>query len=55
MKLADAYKLRSALDAAIADAEATGSDTVALQAALSAQLGDALDQLEAAIAEAKEK
>lgn len=49
----EARKLRDALDAAIVAAELDGSDTVDVQSALSANLGAALDELEAAIAAAK--
>lgn len=53
MKLDEAKILKAALDDAIAKAEATGSDTVDLQGSLSAQLGTALDELQAAIDAAK--
>lgn len=53
MNLAQAKALKAALDAAIEKAEAAGSDVVHLDAALSANLGTALDELEAAIAEAR--
>jgi len=53
MKIADAKILKAALDAAIAKAEATGADKVDLQGSLSAELGHALDDLQAAIDAAK--
>lgn len=53
MKLEQAKALKAALDAAIATAEATDSDVVDLQGQLSADLGEALDELKAAIAQAR--
>jgi hypothetical protein len=53
MKLEQAKALKAALDAAIAKAEAAGSADVDFRATLSAQLGDALNDLESAIAEAR--
>lgn len=53
MKLDDAKALLEALESAIGHAERNGSDQVDLQGALSAQLGQALDELEAAIRQAK--
>lgn len=49
MKLDEAKALRAALDGAIAAAEAAGSDEVNVQGALDAQLGAAIDELQAAI------
>ena len=54
MKLEEAKALKSALGAGIAQAEASGSDDVQLQAQLSTLLGGALSDLEAAIAQAKQ-
>ena len=55
MKLADAKLLAAALADAILKAEVAGSDDVDLQGALSAQLGDALDELDAAIVAARKQ
>lgn len=49
MTLAQARALKSALDEAIAKAEADGTDAVDLQQSLSSALGGALDELNAAI------
>ncbi len=53
MKLDEAKVLNAALEAAIAQAEATGSTEVSVMGALSAELGKALDELQAAIDAAK--
>jgi hypothetical protein len=53
MKLADAKVMAAALADAIAEAEKAGSGEVDLRSALSADLDAALDDLEAAIAEAR--
>ncbi len=55
MTLAQAKVLQEALSSAIAKAEADGSDSVALAASLSAELGESLDDLAAAIAKARQE
>ena len=54
MTLDEARALKQALDAAIAEAETAGRDSVDLARALSAELGASLADLEAAIAARKE-